>query len=206
MVQALYYCKPFRDCALHYNHPHSSTKQVVIEEGVKLDQIRIERKADKPSSSNNQTAANQTRSTPGPNTRSTPLNQTRSFTGMSGLSTASPFSPTKSMPVPKRGELDAPLEGSIQGAVQVDSSTKKDVDVWAGTIIESIAAGLHLHPSNDTLLDSLQTLFSAISSQKRQVGVIGPKQFITKLKQSNGEFPSFVCKSRLLTTLPLMDE
>lgn len=181
VVQALYYCKPFRECALNYCHPHSSTKQVAVDENIKLDQIKIDRKAEK--SPVNQ-SANQTRS-----------NQTRSFTGMTG--TSSPLlalSPTKpiSASAGARSNLDAPLEGNVAGAVQVNFSSggKKDVDVWTGTLIESLVAGLHLCSSNDTLLDSIQSLFSAIASQKKQVGVIGPKQFITKLKQCNEIFAS----------------
>ena len=166
---------------MHYSHPHSSTKQVVTEENVNLDHIKIERKSDK--------NAVHTKPSTGP-TRPIPANATRSFIGTAGNGNSglNNIPPTKSMPASATRNLDAPLEGSVQGSILVESSSKKDIDVWNGTNIEFLAASLHLQPSNDTLLDSLQNLFIAISDQKKQVGVIGPKQFITKLKESNGKF------------------
>jgi hypothetical protein len=84
-------------------------------------------------------------------------------------------------------ELDAPLESGTAGAIQVDGPNKKDANLWAGSVIESIVSKIAVDESlNDTLLGTLQNLFSVITSQKKQVGVIGPKQFMIKLKQENG--------------------
>ncbi len=40
----------------------------------------------------------------------------------------------------------------------------------------------------DNLLVCLADLFSNIASQKRRVGTIAPKRFVTKLKRENGEW------------------
>lgn len=91
--------------------------------------------------------------------------------------------------VPRKQELDAPLESNLSGSFQVESKVKKEVDPWAGTLIDSILSKFAYDDAlNDTLLGSLQNLFSAITTQKKQIGVVGPKQFMTKLKEENG-FP-----------------
>lgn len=86
-------------------------------------------------------------------------------------------------------ELDAPLDGNIQGAVVIDShsSDSKGKSWSGGSPLEDLVSKFELDLEfQDTLFDSLQNLFIGISSQKKRIGVIGPKQFISKLKQSNG--------------------
>ncbi len=97
---------------------------------------------------------------------------------------------SRNAPVKRANQEDAPLEGS-GNAVQIDSSLKNaaDSNPWAGSVVDSIATQFKVEEQlSDTPFAALQTLFKAISGQKKQVGVIGPKQFITKLKQENGIF------------------
>ncbi|KAI8900526.1 hypothetical protein BC833DRAFT_581643 [Globomyces pollinis-pini] len=93
-------------------------------------------------------------------------------------------------PQKRTHDLDAPLESAISGSAQVESSRRLD-DVWAGTNIGQLMAGLNedVDPSN-TLLGTLQNLFSSILNQKKQCGTFQPKQFVTKLKQENEIFSS----------------
>ena len=143
-----------------------------MEENIDLDSLKIESKSN-----------SQQRSIPGPNTQTQSLNPPKSSSGANGnsnITSSKPITPSQNR------NLDSPLEGSFQGSVQVDNESKKDTHFWNGTIIEAITANFHLQPRNNTLLHSLQNLFVTISTQKKQVGVIGPKQFITKLKESNG--------------------
>ncbi|KAJ3370551.1 hypothetical protein HDU91_006140 [Kappamyces sp. JEL0680] len=147
VVQALYYCKPFRDCVLLYSYPHSAAKLVAYEEALNLSQfsaLAVEGEA-----------ADQTSA------------------------------------LPARRDLDAPLEGA-GNAIQVETNTKsKETSTWTGTLVDSIVSQFPDDQElSDTLFAAIQTLFSAISSQKKQVGVIGPKQFMTKLKQENEIFSS----------------
>ena len=81
--------------------------------------------------------------------------------------------------------LDAPLESSTGSSS--DQSNVKNAGLWANTSIDELVSKIQIDSSlKDTLLGTLQTLFSAITGQKKQCGVLGPKQFMTKLKEENG--------------------
>lgn len=41
----------------------------------------------------------------------------------------------------------------------------------------------------ESLLTCLADLFNSIATQKKKVGVIPPKKFISRLRKENGEFP-----------------
>ncbi|KAJ3272942.1 hypothetical protein HDV01_005139 [Terramyces sp. JEL0728] len=144
VLQALYFCKPFRDCTILYTYPHSAAKSVALENNIDISLLV-------PNSTNQRVPS------------------------------------TTNMPSKK--ELDAPLEGSFVGSVQDNS--KKSTEIWNGTTMDALVNKLGLDGSqNDTILGALQNLFLSISTQKKQTGVMGPKQFITKLKQENEIFSS----------------
>lgn len=83
--------------------------------------------------------------------------------------------------------MGVPLESSDSN-VQIDAAVRQVPDVWAGSSIDQIVQHYSIEGNSDNMLDAIQNLFVAISNQKKQVGVIGPRQFITKLKQENGTF------------------
>jgi hypothetical protein len=140
VVQALYYCKPFRDCAIRYSYPHSAVKLVLQEENMNVDQLL-----------------------------ETAVKPKEQYEGNAT----------------KKNDLDAPLEsaGSTQ---QVDAGASNVSDMWKGTTAQQVVQHFGIDNNSDNMLGAIQNLFVAISSQKKQTGVIGPRQFITKLKQENG--------------------
>jgi ubiquitin C-terminal hydrolase len=140
VIQALFHCKPFRECAILYNYPYSTIKNVMLEDKVKVDELMASKNIvkDEPKSSSI-----------------------------------------------KKLELDVPLESTINTTIEVTNNE----DIWAGNNIKNISARLAIESEQEeTLLDTLQKLFSTISNQKKPVGVIGPKQFVTKLKEKNEIF------------------
>lgn len=70
-----------------------------------------------------------------------------------------------------------------------NSSNRFSRTIWDNTPVQSFAKQ-NQFTKDPTLLFCLQNLFLAISSHKKQRGVIAPKAFITKLKQENELFRS----------------
>jgi hypothetical protein len=140
VVQALYYCKPFRDCVLAYQYPHSTIKLIVEQEKIDTTQLQ-------------------------------------------GFKTQNEIPQI----LVKKNELDMPLEGAGSN-VQVDSVSTQVADIWNGTKIDQLVQQYSINANSDNILCSIRNLFIAITNQKKQMGVIGPRQFITKLKQENGDF------------------
>jgi tellurite resistance protein len=85
----------------------------------------------------------------------------------------------------KKNDLDAPLE-SAGSTMQIDAGNGSVSEMWKGTTAQQVVEHFGLDRNSDNMLGAIQNLFVAISCQKKQTGVIGPRQFITKLKQENG--------------------
>ncbi|KAI8836798.1 hypothetical protein BJ741DRAFT_605213 [Chytriomyces cf. hyalinus JEL632] len=108
VLQALYFCKPFRECVLQYKYPLSTAVIAASADGVSLP----------------------------------------------------PF--------------DAPLLSAGTGSAALPFLQQ----------LESIA----VEKNDETLLTTLQELFTKISTQKKRTGVMRPQTFVTKLKQENELF------------------
>jgi hypothetical protein len=81
-------------------------------------------------------------------------------------------------------ELDEPIKSS---RLSVGETNGKDSESWNGTLVRRTIELFKFNSLSDaTLLGCLQNLFVAISTQKKRSGVMGPRQFVTKLKQENG--------------------
>jgi hypothetical protein len=84
----------------------------------------------------------------------------------------------------KRSNIYAPLDVPANAVTENYHSS----ETWNESEIRQIALKLSLlNEENDTLLGCLQNLFESISTQKKPVGVVGPKNFVTKLKEANGK-------------------
>lgn len=84
--------------------------------------------------------------------------------------------------------LDDTQHASNSSSAPINKQAQVLKRVWATSPLSALLEG-HAFDSehSDNLLTALQDLFLQISSQKKRLGVIAPKQFITKLKAENGE-------------------
>lgn len=64
-------------------------------------------------------------------------------------------------------------------------------NIWS-CCLTFVSASLKVQPRRkESLLTCLADLFNSIATQKKKVGVIPPKKFISRLRKENGDFPLF---------------
>ncbi|KAL2919671.1 hypothetical protein HK105_200585 [Polyrhizophydium stewartii] len=162
VVQALYFCKPFRECVLCYTFPESAAQLVVAAERLDLSALGP---------------------APAPATAARPLRSSPSDPTLRATAAAASLAnrPHSGVDFPVIS-ADAPADPGLQ-ASQIGRS------VWAGSRIAAVLEGQAFDEANsETLLGALQDLFLAISAQKKRTGVFAPRQFVAKLKAENELF------------------
>ncbi|KAI9313923.1 hypothetical protein BX666DRAFT_2030078 [Dichotomocladium elegans] len=161
VVQALYYCKPFRECVTNYPHPSS---------------FPIMTASSCPSS----TLQSPVASTPHLPSLSASANTNR-LNGYSGQpTTATAVSPQQPRPVQPRVQSTSAVNTVTAGQVISSSHHERDSN-----------GDLQLSPGmEDTLFAALKDLFWKISTHRKKTGVVAPINFINKVKMENELFRS----------------
>ncbi|KAI7891406.1 uncharacterized protein EV154DRAFT_602533 [Mucor mucedo] len=160
VVQALYYCKPFRQCVL--NFPQASTAQLSTPMTASSPMVNTVGHSYFPSTSSSSTSSSPAINGTGRvNGTSTPGKDTTATTSTNNNNSKS--------------------RGSVNGHVPSTPTIpiEKDQNNF------NIAPGME-----DTLFSSLKDLFWKISTHKKKTGVIAPVNFINKVKKENELFRS----------------
>ncbi|KAI8802786.1 hypothetical protein BJ742DRAFT_532129 [Cladochytrium replicatum] len=162
VLQALYFCKPFRDCLLTYNYPSSAILTAAAAESISLFP---------------------------PNVPSSPLSANQNLKpSPSGISLASKNANSASMTLNRSGLGSASVMGTISrresnaAKFPPQSPTMSPAAAFDGFEPSSIG--------EDTLLSHLQDLFAKVATQKKRTGTIAPTAFIQKVKKENELFRS----------------
>ncbi|TPX42475.1 hypothetical protein SeLEV6574_g05588 [Synchytrium endobioticum] len=179
VLQALYFCKPFRECLRTYNYPVSAALLAVASELPNVNPWTLAMKAAAPSSV---THTNHTNNT----------NGTLQLNG----SIASPSTAANARDSKTTGSI-TDSKGRNQSAVSIPGRSKPNPDKNGnatnqthtnGAIDQSMVEGAETN--EETLLSVLQDLFLKIISQKKKTGSIAPAQFVSRLKKENELFRS----------------
>ncbi|TPX54960.1 hypothetical protein PhCBS80983_g05654 [Powellomyces hirtus] len=167
VVQALYFCRPFRECVQAYSYPTSPALLTAATENISLPFPTPPLK----------TASSSMSSISGyfvPD-RSGKDSKASNNNAVNNSSTISEK---------ENGKLDRKRKDS---ALKTSPAINKAL--LAATSIPAILERMQLSESeNDTLLSALSALFTGISSQKKKTGVMGPRQFVITLKRENELF------------------
>lgn len=146
VLQALYFCEPFRKAVLDYAGQRRISKTV---------------------------AADTTEATPSSSVLSS---------GNSFLSSSSSGASTMN------GSLKSAVKGVVGfGSASISTSVASNVVGANGTDAEKPA-----YPNEETMLTALADLFTQIATQKKRTGTVPPKSFVTKLREENELFSSYM--------------
>ncbi|KAI9179842.1 hypothetical protein H9P43_005173 [Blastocladiella emersonii ATCC 22665] len=164
VIQALYFCRPFRDAVLH----HPALKTLADLPAAAFADVDSHHVRHAPAAASTPALAEEDAATSGPPSRNgSPLSspnllRKRTASAKLGSSTATPAAAqTKEKSTPS-------LPRSMLSSGTVNITTALD----------------------DTLLGHLKELFRGVAAQKKRTGVIGPKGFVNKVKKENIVFRS----------------
>ncbi|KAI9483496.1 MAG: hypothetical protein EXX96DRAFT_558383 [Benjaminiella poitrasii] len=172
VVQALYFCKPFRHCVLNYPHSSNNAAQPY----------------DTPSSTNSNSPMNGTNGHsyfPSVNSSNTSTS-TPAMNGSMRLN----GNINNGMNTPNREGLNS-RSLSRSNTNGISSGTVSSAGTPSAVPIEKDQNNMNLAPGmEDSLFSALKDLFWKISQNKRKTGVIAPVNFINKVKKENELFRS----------------
>ncbi|KND03316.1 uncharacterized protein SPPG_09016 [Spizellomyces punctatus DAOM BR117] len=160
VVQALYFCKPFRECVQEYSYPLSAALLTAASENIALP----------PSTPNLRTTSS-----------TTSLNGYFRADG-SGKDQRSGLTDKENGVKLEKKRKDSSAKSSLVNKPISQSATPP-----IPTILEGIEPA---EANQETLLSALHELFVKITSQKKKTGVVAPQQFVTILKKENELFRS----------------
>lgn len=146
VLQALYFCEPFRKAVLEYAGHRRTSKSLAAE------------KAE----------------------RNTPSSMLGSGTGFLSSTTSS------------ASAMNGTLKSAVKGVVGFGSaslSTGLGSSGGSANIADNDRAGFS---NEETMLSALGDLFTQIATQKKRTGSVPPKSFVTKLRQENELFSSYM--------------
>ncbi|KAI9477161.1 hypothetical protein BDB00DRAFT_859257 [Zychaea mexicana] len=170
VIQALYYCKPFRECMTNYPFPAAlppSSSSSIQSPGLTSPSSPIVGTPHFPSSSTSSSTNNN-------NTGS------RLANGVNGLASAS--QPSFQQQPPRTSISSRGPSTSNNALTSVISSSHHERDH---------NGELHLSPGmEDTLFAALKDLFWKIATHRKKTGVVAPVNFINKVKKENELFRS----------------
>lgn len=159
VVQALYFCKPFRHCVLNY-------PQTDVPEPAALQTINS--------------------SVNGNGHAYFPSASTSSVTATSLVGSGSMSSAKLSSRNSVNGQVNGTSSSSNNTNSTNGNTTNNGSST--STVIEKDQNSINLAPGmEDTLFSSLKDLFWKISTHKKKSGVIAPINFINKVKKENGK-------------------
>ncbi|KAI9276074.1 hypothetical protein BY458DRAFT_434296 [Sporodiniella umbellata] len=161
VVQALYFCKPFRHCVMNYPVPDASEHSFIT--------------AVHPSTSSNGNSYFPSTSTSSMTTNPVSGNGSLSSTKLASRSSVN-------------GQFNGTNANNNATAT---NGTTTNTNSTNTTIAEKDQNSINLAPGmEDTLFSSLKDLFWIISTHKKKTGVIAPINFINKVKKENELFRS----------------
>ncbi|KAI8061984.1 hypothetical protein BDF21DRAFT_497095 [Thamnidium elegans] len=165
VVQALYFCKPFRQCVL--NFPQANTAQICTPQSINPSSPSVNNNNNNNSSNNN----NNNGHSYFPSTSSSSTSSSPALNGTRVNGTSTPIKETNSNK--SRSSVNGNVISTPTPAIEKDQNNI------------NIAPGME-----DTLFSSLKDLFWKISTNKKKTGVIAPVNFINKVKKENELFRS----------------
>jgi hypothetical protein len=162
VLQALYFCRPFRDCLASYSYPHSSAILSALSEDIYIPEL-----LPPPAPSNIHP-------------------RSASHTSLSSLPKASPRSVAATVPL---GSPSYSHGNQTTSSFQTRNShitSQAELESLKIFLSKNVDAMHPAEKNEETLLTTLQDLFARIGAQKKRVGCLGPTQFVAKLKKDNG--------------------
>lgn len=180
VVQALYFCKPFRQCVLNYPQVNQPQQPLYTPQSTHPNSPMVSTNGHSTSyftssSSSSVTGAN------GPSLNGSINRPTNGTSTPNRESTTVASSTATSTTVAKTMS-----RGSINGLNGVNGSSGTAMSS-STPVIEKDQNNVNLAPGmEDTLFSSLKDLFWKISTNKKKSGVIAPVNFINKVKKENG--------------------
>ncbi|KAI9203322.1 uncharacterized protein BJ171DRAFT_149908 [Polychytrium aggregatum] len=194
VLQALYFCKPFRDCLQHYSYPRSAAFLAATYEGIPLKAqgstptAGISPLPPASSTSPSGTALPAAPSGPKPNSTGNVIQTIlKPSSGGAKLIKAK----SKSAKSLWGNKTDVEIEAAPSQSSQATPEPELDLEHEPPTMLPvSLENILDTPMENQTasLMTSLQDMFLKIRSQKKRTGVFGPKEFIQTLKSENELF------------------
>ncbi|KAG2217644.1 hypothetical protein INT45_004220 [Circinella minor] len=177
IIQALYYCKPFRECITNYPFPATLPATTVPSS---LQSPGLTSPSSPIVGTSSYFSSSSTSSSTNNNTNS---NSNRLANGGSGL-------PTSSQP------SFQPPRTSVSSRVPPTNANSNNSNTLTSVISSSHHerdhnGDLHLSPGmEDTLFAALKDLFWKIATHRKKTGVVAPVNFINKVKKENELFRS----------------
>ena len=174
VIQALYYCKPFRECITNYPFPATLPSTTVPSS---LQSPGLTGPSSPVVGTSSYFASSSTSSSINNNNNSN--NNNRPANSINGLAAASQpsFQPPRTS-ISSRTPATNANTNSNNALANVISSSHHERDH---------NGDLHLSPGmEDTLFAALKDLFWKIATHRKKTGVVAPVNFINKVKKENG--------------------
>ncbi|KAI9100456.1 hypothetical protein DFS34DRAFT_648371 [Phlyctochytrium arcticum] len=170
VVQALYFCRPFRECVQEYSYPLSAALLTAATENIPLPSATPLKTTVSNASLTGYFGAKDSSS----QGSKTPLEREGSKSTRKGRENAGKLTALSS----SKSGPGASGTGAVAGLAGINP---------AANLLEGLLAA---ELNQETLLSALQDLFIRISQHKKKTGVVAPQQFIAILKKENELFRS----------------